>query len=211
MLWWSPVERGVLPLDGLRVALAAPARAPDFEIRVDTAFDEVLAACADPARDSGWIDRDIAAAYTRLHELGWAHSVETWRDGGSWAGCTASPSAGCSPVSRCSTACRDASKVALVGLVDLLARRHADGRLLDVQWQTPHLASLGVVEVPRATYLDRLERRALAAAAVRLHPAVTRGYGRSTPGVPRGKRPQLVGSASPIGCVRSPAAAARCR
>ena len=80
-LWWSPVARGVLPLDGLRVSRSLRQSVARMEIRVDTAFAEVVAACADPARDGGWIDADFVAAYTELHELGWAHSVEAWRDG----------------------------------------------------------------------------------------------------------------------------------
>jgi leucyl/phenylalanyl-tRNA--protein transferase len=118
----------------------------------------VIAACADPARDSGWIDCDIVAAYTRLHDLGWAHSVEAWqRDelvGGLYGVAIGGLFAGESMFHRV----RDASKVALVGLVDLLRDEHAELRLLDVQWQTPHLASLGVVEVERPTYLSRLEK-----------------------------------------------------
>jgi leucyl/phenylalanyl-tRNA--protein transferase len=120
----------------------------------------VIAACADPRRDSGWIDKDVIEAYTRLHELGWAHSVEAWQDGelvgGLYGIATGGLFAGESMFHRA----RDASKVALVGLVDLLRDDHADRRVLDVQWSTPHLASLGVVEVARPTYL-RMLRRAL--------------------------------------------------
>ncbi|MGA9746354.1 MAG: leucyl/phenylalanyl-tRNA--protein transferase [Nocardioides sp.] len=157
MLWWSPVERGVLPLDGLRRSRSLRRSVRDFEIRVDTAFVEVLTACADPARDNGWIDRDIAAAYTRLHELGWAHSVETWRDGRLVGGLYGVAIGGLFAGESMFHAVPDASKVALVALVDVLGADGTDGRLLDVQWQTPHLASLGVVEVQRATYLDRLD------------------------------------------------------
>jgi leucyl/phenylalanyl-tRNA--protein transferase len=158
MLWWSPVERGVLPLDGLRVTRSLRQSARHMEIRVDTAFPEVLAACADPDRDSGWIDRDIEVAYTRLHELGWAHSVETWQDGELVGGLYGVAVGGLFAGESMFHRVRDASKVALVGLVDLLHDEHVDQRLLDVQWQTPHLASLGVVEVPRHDYLARLEK-----------------------------------------------------
>jgi len=154
--WFSPVERGVLPLDGLRVSRSLRRSLRDYDVRIDTAFDEVVAACADPRRPQGWIDRDIRRAYARLHELGWAHSVETWRDGelvgGLYGVATGGLFAGESMFHRAT----DASKVALVGLVELLRDEHADARVLDVQWQTPHLASLGVVEVPRAAYLERL-------------------------------------------------------
>ena len=81
MHWFSPVHRGIVPLDGLVVSRSLRRSCRDFELRVDTAFDEVVARCGDPARDAGWITRDIAAAYGELHRLGWAHSVEAWRDG----------------------------------------------------------------------------------------------------------------------------------
>jgi leucyl/phenylalanyl-tRNA--protein transferase len=156
MLWWSPVERGVLPLDRLRVSRSLRQSARKMEIRVDTAFAEVIAACGDPARDSGWIDADVLDAYTRLHDLGWAHSVEAWQDGllvgGLYGVAIGGLFAGESMFHRV----RDASKVALIGLVDLLRDEHADRRVLDVQWETPHLASLGVVSVPRPTYLRML-------------------------------------------------------
>ncbi|HJR36855.1 MAG TPA: leucyl/phenylalanyl-tRNA--protein transferase, partial [Nocardioidaceae bacterium] len=149
MLWWSPQQRGVLPLDGLRMSRSLRQSVRRMEVRVDTAFEEVIAACADPARDSGWIEPEIAAAYTRLHELGWVHSVEAWQDGelvgGLYGLATGGLFAGESMFHRA----RDASKVALVGLVEILRDEYADQRLLDVQWCTPHLASLGVVEVPR--------------------------------------------------------------
>lgn len=154
--WFSPVRRGVLPLDGLRVSRSLRRSLRDFEVRVDTAFDEVLAGCADPLRPQGWIDRDIRAAYRRLHDLGWAHSVETWRDGRLVGGLYGVAIGGLFAGESMFHRERDASKAALVGLVELLRDEHAGRRLLDVQWQTPHLASLGVVELPRATYLSLL-------------------------------------------------------
>ena len=139
----------MLPLSGLRVTRSMRQSARRFEIRVDTAFADVVAACADPRRSGGWIDGDIIAAYTELHRLGWAHSVEAWRDdelaGGLYGVAIGGLFAGESMFTRV----RDASKVALMGLVDLLSDEYADERLLDTQWQTPHLATLGVVEVPR--------------------------------------------------------------
>jgi leucyl/phenylalanyl-tRNA--protein transferase len=158
MLWWSPVVRGVLPLDRLKVSRSLRQSASKMEIRVDTAFVDVVTACADPARVSGWIDGDVAAAYTRLHELGWAHSVEAWRDGELVGGLYGVAIGGLFAGESMFHVHRDASKVALVGLVDLLRDEHADERLLDVQWQTPHLASLGVVELARPAYLDCLAR-----------------------------------------------------
>lgn len=155
--WWSPVHRGVLPLDGLKVSRSLRASARRYEVRVDTAFGAVIEGCADPARDARWINDAVVRGYTRLHELGWAHSVEAWRDGelvgGLYGVAIGGLFAGESMFSRAT----DASKVALVGLVDLLRDAHGDRRLLDTQWQTPHLATLGVVEIPRAEYLRRLE------------------------------------------------------
>ena len=156
MLWWSPVERGVLPLDGLRVSRSLRASVRRTEVRVDTAFDAVIRACADPAREGAWIDEQVRVAYTRLHELGCAHSVEAWRDGelvgGLYGVAVGGLFAGESMFHRAT----DASKVALVALVDLLRDEHAHRRVLDVQWPTEHLASLGVVTVARPTYLGML-------------------------------------------------------
>ena len=154
MHWWCPDPRAVLPLDGLRVSRSLRRSCRDFEVRIDSAFGDVIAACADPRRPQGWIDDDICTAYTRLHELGWAHSVETWRDGELVGGLYGVAAGGLFAGESMFHRARDASKVALVGLVDLLS----DGqpRLLDVQWRTPHLATLGVVEIRRSDYLARL-------------------------------------------------------
>ena len=111
---------------------------------------------ADPRRASGWIDGDIREAYLRLHRLGWAHSVEAWRDGRLAGGLYGVALGGLFAGESMFHRVRDASKVALVGLVDLLRDDRAGERLIDVQWGTPHLASLGVVEIPRAAYLRRL-------------------------------------------------------
>ncbi len=138
-----------------------------FTVTVDTAFDEVVVACSDPRRPHGWITPDIRKAYRRLFTLGWAHSVEAWSvDDGTLAGglygvAIGGLFAGESMFHRRT----DASKAALVALVDMLRGdddADAGRRLLDVQWLTPHLASLGAVAVPRSDYLGRL-RTALAA------------------------------------------------
>ena len=154
LVWWSPDPRGVLPLDGLRVSRSLRRSCPRFDVRVDTAFEAVVDGCADPSRSGRWITPSIRDAYVRLHRLGWAHSVEAW-DGDGLAGglygvAVGGLFAGESMFSRRT----DASKVALVGLVDRL--RDGGASLLDVQWVTPHLASLGAVEVTRADYLGRL-------------------------------------------------------
>ncbi len=156
MSWWSPRQRGVLELGALRVSRSLAKSRRRMEIRVDTAFDEVVRACADPAREGGWIDEQIIDAYTELHRLGWAHSVEAWVGeelvGGLYGVASGGLFAGESMFRRA----RDASKVALVGLVELLDDEYAGARLIDVQWRTPHLAALGVTELPRAEYVRRL-------------------------------------------------------
>jgi leucyl/phenylalanyl-tRNA--protein transferase len=155
--WWSPDPRGILPLDGLHVSRSLRRSCRRFDIRVDTAFDDVIRGCADPARPSGWIDDEFIAAYARLHELGWVHSVEVWsRDrrpelaGGVYGVAIGGLFAGESMFHRRT----DASKVALVALVDRL--RAGGATLFDVQWLTDHLASLGAREISRARYLGLL-------------------------------------------------------
>jgi leucyl/phenylalanyl-tRNA--protein transferase len=154
--WWSPVDRGVLPLVGHHVPRSLRRSRRRMEVRVDTAFEEVVLGCADPSRPGGWIDRDIRAAYAELHRLGWAHSVEAWQDGelvgGLYGVAVGGLFAGESMFHRVT----DASKVALVGLVELLSDAHVDQRLVDVQWRTDHLGSLGVVSIPRPAYLAAL-------------------------------------------------------
>jgi leucyl/phenylalanyl-tRNA--protein transferase len=154
MAWFSPVRRGVLVPGDLRVSRSLRRSARVFEIRVDTVCAEVIDACADPRRPSGWIDEQIRTAYLRLHDLGWVHSVETWRDGRLVGGLYGVAMGGLFAGESMFHHETDASKVALLGLVALLD----DGqeRLVDTQWQTPHLSTLGVSEVARADYLDRL-------------------------------------------------------
>jgi leucyl/phenylalanyl-tRNA---protein transferase len=164
MAWWSPDPRAIIPLDGLRVSRSLRRSSRRFEVRVDTAFDRVVEACADRRRPHGWITGEIVAAYTNLHRLGWAHSVEAWAVdaatgesqlvGGLYGVAIGGLFAGESMFYRRT----DASKVALVVLFDLLRAAGPEDRLLDVQWMTPHLASLGAVEIPRRRYLELLER-----------------------------------------------------
>src|SRR3954470_18237831 len=159
LAWWSPDPRGIVPLDGLHVSRSLRRSLRRFDVTVDTAFEDVIDGCAN--RGVGdWIDDDIREAYCRLHRLGWAHSVEAWAReprrlaGGVYGVAMGGLFAGESMFHRE----RDASKVALVALVDLLrAGGDRERRLFDVQWLTPHLASLGAVEVPRDDYLARLE------------------------------------------------------
>ncbi len=157
MYWFSPLDRGVLHPGSLRVSRSLRRARRDFEIRVDTAFEAVLAACADPRRPHGWISDDIRQAYLRLHRLGWAHSVEAWQDGVLAGGLYGIALGGLFAGESMFHRVRDASKVALVGLVELLAAEPGPGlRLVDVQWATPHLTSLGVEEIGRADYLRLL-------------------------------------------------------
>jgi leucyl/phenylalanyl-tRNA--protein transferase len=162
MGWWSPLRRGILPLDRLRVTRSLRKMIGRYEIRVDTAFAEVLARCADPRRPGSWIDADIRTIYTELHRNGIVHSVEAWTREGVLAGGLYGVSIGGlfagESMFHDPIAGRDASKVALTALVARLRAAGGADRLLDVQWQTPHLASLGVVEIDRVEYLRRLAR-----------------------------------------------------
>ena len=160
IVWWSPVQRAVIPLEGLGLNVSRSLRRSSwrFTLRVDTAFEEVIRACADPARPHGWIDGPFIDAYTRLYELGVAHSVEAWDADGLQGGIYGVASGGLFAAESKFHRRTDASKAALLGLVELLrAAGDADRRLLDVQWQTPHLASLGAVEITRAEYHRRLD------------------------------------------------------
>jgi len=158
MAWWSPVRRGVLELDRLRVTRSLRQSAKKYRVTFNRAFPEVLAGCADPRRPGGWIDADIRAVYSELHAAGVAVSVEAWDGQGRLAGGLYGVTLGGLFAGESmfhAPAGRDASKVALLRLVEWL---RADGRprLIDVQWATPHLTSLGVTEIPRAAYLERL-------------------------------------------------------
>jgi leucyl/phenylalanyl-tRNA--protein transferase len=157
--WWSPDPRAVIPLDGLRVSRSLRRSLRRFEVRVDTSCRDVIDGCADPRRPYGWITGDVRSAYLRMHEMGWVHSVEAWSlDDGTLAGGLYGMSvgglfAGESMFHRQT----DASKAALVGLVELLSEV-GTGYLLDVQWMTPHLETLGAVAIPRHRYLELLHR-----------------------------------------------------
>lgn len=160
--WWSPDPRGVIPVGpvavatqtGLHVSRSLKRSLPRFTATVDRAFEAVMRACGDPRRPHGWINEEFVRAYTRLHEMGWAHSVEIW-EGNELVGGLYGLSIGAffagESMFHTST---DASKAALVHLTGLFDEvEHA---LFDVQWLTPHLASLGAQEIPRAEYLSLL-------------------------------------------------------
>jgi len=156
--WFSPDPRGVLPLDRFHAphALARLLRQGVFEIRVDISFTEVMRRCAQ--RDETWINEEIIASYTRLHQLGYAHSVEAWMDGKLAGGLYGVSLGGAFFGESMFHEVTDASKVALAGLVDRL--RAKEFMLLDTQWLTPHLARFGGTEIPRRQYLHLLERAA---------------------------------------------------
>jgi len=156
LAWWSPDPRGVLPLDGLKVSRSLRRSLARFDVTFDGAFTEVVDACASPTRDGGWIDESIAIAYDELHRLGWAHSVEVRdpTDGRLVGGLYGIHIDGLFAGESMFHTERDASKVALVALVERL--RTVGVVLLDVQWLTPHLASLGAVAISRDEYLERL-------------------------------------------------------
>lgn len=161
MGWWSPTRRGILTLDGFRVTRSMRQSAKRYTTTIDRAFQQVLAACAAPSRPNGWIDAEIVRVFTALHAAGHVHSVEAWDAHGRLAGGLYGVSAGGlfagESMFHHPGHGRDASKVALMALVDLLSDSYAEDRVIDVQWQTPHLASLGVIEVDRAEYLALLE------------------------------------------------------
>lgn len=167
LAWWSPDPRAVLLPDRLHVAHSLRRALHRFEIRVDTAFDAVVDRCAErSAGDYHWITDEVRTAFAELHHLGWAHSVEAWSlpadgrpaelVGGLYGVAIGRFFGGESMFNRQ----RDASKAALVGLIEIMGQPAPAGAaaMIDCQWLTPHLASLGAIEVTRAEYSVRLER-----------------------------------------------------
>ncbi len=173
LFWVDPKRRGIIPLDGFHISrsLARRIRQNPFEIRINSDFAGVVAACAD--RDETWINAEITALYSALHENGFAHSLELWqgRDlvGGVYGVALGAAFFGESMFSRA----RDASKIALTYLV---ARLNAGGfTLFDVQFTTPHLIRLGAIEISRIDYRKRLD------AALEKHADIMAGGGLFTP------------------------------
>jgi leucyl/phenylalanyl-tRNA--protein transferase len=155
LLWWSPDPRAVIPLDGFHESrsLRRRRRQGRYTVSRDTAFAEVMRGCA-TTHGPTWITTGMRTGYVRLHQLGWAHSVEVWRDGVLAGGVYGVAVGGLFAAESMFHTGRDASKVALAALVE-----HLTGRgfvLLDVQLSTPHLASLGAIEIPRDDYLARV-------------------------------------------------------
>ena len=155
--WFSPLRRAVVPLDSFAPSRSLLRAARRFEIRVDTAFADVVAGCARPGDPQSWIDAGVEEAYARLQTLGWAHSVEAWDDEGLAGGLYGVAIGGLFTAESMYYTRTDASKAAFVALVGLLRGGGDDERrLLDVQWLTPHLARLGATAISRAGYRSRL-------------------------------------------------------
>ena len=158
IFWVEPRERAIIPLGGFRLSrsLAKAVRQERFEVSIDRDFAGVMKACAGPRPDhpESWISERIMASYRDLHDAGHAHSIECWQDGvlvgGLYGVSVDRVFCGESMFSHA----RDASKVALAWLVALM--RHAGFELLDCQFMTDHLASLGAVEIAQAQYLEKL-------------------------------------------------------
>lgn len=154
--WWSPVERAIIPLTGLRVTRSLRQSCRRYWLSVDADFAGVMEGCAEPERDGSWITPEFLETYSELHRLGWAHSIEVWdMDGELVGGLYGVAIGGLFAGESMFYRARDASKVALVHLV--VAMSGGGGGLLDVQWQTEHLSTLGAVVIGREEYLDRLE------------------------------------------------------
>lgn len=166
LFWVEPQKRGVIPLDAVHVArrLARTVRQDVFEIRVDSDFDGVIAACAEPGadRDRTWINARIRRLYGELFDLGHCHTVEAWQDGRLAGGLYGISLGSAFFGESMFHVARDASKVAFVHLCARL--RRGGYRLLDAQFVTAHLATLGAVEIPRRDYKRQLDR-AIAAEA----------------------------------------------
>jgi leucyl/phenylalanyl-tRNA--protein transferase len=152
--WFSPDPRGIIPLDGLTISRSLRRSLRRYEVGMNGSFRTVMERCADPTRAGGWINRAFIDAYTHLHELGWAHSFEVYDGGTLVGGLYGVRIGGFFAGESMFHHATDASKVALVHLVDWLTATRAT--LLDVQWTTPHLASLGAIAISRTDYLARL-------------------------------------------------------
>jgi len=153
--WYAPDPRAVFELEEFKVprSLKLTIRKRVFDVRWNTRFEDVMKGCA--SRDETWISDEIIRSYVRLHELGYAHSVESWKDGKLAGGLYGVAVGGAFFGESMFSAVRDASKVALVALVDRLRERGF--RLLDTQFLTPHLARFGAREIPKKEYLKKLE------------------------------------------------------
>ncbi len=170
--WWSPDPRGLLLPAQVHVSRSLRRALTHFEVSLDGAFAEVVAACADPRRPHGWITGAYLDSYLELHRLGWAHSIEVWGSDGRLAGGLFGVEVGGLFAAESKFHLRtDASKVAVVALAALLVSDGDPHRVIDIQWCTEHLASLGAVQVPRPVYLQALP------AVLACAPALSDGLG----------------------------------
>ena len=154
--WWSPQQRGILPLNKINISKSLQKSMKKFQVTFDQAFDQVIDGCGDDKRPQGWINKEIKIAYKKLFELGYVHSVEVWNKndelvGGLYGVEVKGLFAGESMFHKET----DASKTAMVYLVNKLKEAGGE-RIFDVQWQTPHLKSMGVIKIPRSKYLSLL-------------------------------------------------------
>ena len=160
ILWWSPDPRAVLWPSGLNISrsLRRSLTKRGFEFRIDTSFARVVAACAAPRRYGGgtWITAEMAEAYERLHEQGWAHSFETWADGRLAGGLYGVAIGRAFFGESMFTRVTDASKVALVNAADFLRGRGVE--IIDCQVASAHVKSLGAVDVPREEFLALIRK-----------------------------------------------------
>lgn len=153
--WYSPDPRAIIPFDSLKISrsLNQTIRKKIFELRIDTQFERVMRSCA--GRDDTWISESIVQSYLQLYDLGFAHSVETWKDGELAGGLYGVTLGAAFFGESMFSSCRDASKVALVFLADILVRSKFE--LLDTQFMTPHLKRMGAIEISRQAYLEILK------------------------------------------------------
>lgn len=160
LYWVSPEKRGVIPLKDFHLPkrLARTLRSGRYRLTSDRAFADVMTACAEPApgREQTWINDEIIRLYTALHAGGHAHSVECWQDGRLAGGLYGVSLGGAFFGESMFSRMRDASKVALVKLIEML--REGGFILLDAQFLTSHLAQFGAYEIPREAYLKRLHQ-----------------------------------------------------
>lgn len=154
--WWSPQQRGILPLNKINISSSLKKSIKKYYVTFDQDFDAVIEGCGDDKRPKGWINKDIKTAYKKLFELGYVHSVEVWNKkdelvGGLYGVEVNGLFAGESMFHKQT----DASKTAMVYLVNQLKEAGGE-RIFDVQWQTPHLKSMGVIKISRAKYISLL-------------------------------------------------------
>lgn len=155
--WWSPQSRAIFYPDQIHVSNSLRSAINKFTITVDQDFESVIRACADPARERGWINEDVISAFSELHQMGFAHSIEVWdREGRLAGGLYGIEVGGIFAGESMFHSASNASKAALVHLGKLLA--DGSGRLIDTQWMTPHLESMGAKPIERRKYCGILPR-----------------------------------------------------